>query len=52
MSNDVKPELRVEKDSIDIGMIGYMIRQRLSYNLSMQAHLPLQIKSIGNELRL
>ena len=47
MSKDVKPELRVEKDSIDIGVVGQHDSARVSYHLSNAGDLPLQIKSIG-----
>jgi len=47
MSSDVKPELRVEKDSIDIGTIGLNDSAKISYHLSNAGNLPLQIKSIG-----
>ena len=47
MSSDVKPELRVEKDSIDIGTIGLNDSAKISYNLSNTGNRPLRIKSIG-----
>ena len=47
MSGDVKPELKVDKDSIDIGTVGFHDSARVSYQLSNAGNLPLQIKSIG-----
>ena len=47
MSGDAKPELRVEKDSIDIGTIRQHDSAKVSYRLSNAGNLALQIKSIG-----
>ena len=47
MSSDVKPLLKVEKDSIDIGTIGLHDSAKVSYHLSNAGNLPLQLKSIG-----
>ena len=47
MAIDVKPELRVEKDSIDIGMIRLHDSAKVIYRLSNAGDRPLQIKSIG-----
>ncbi len=47
MAGDLKPELRVEKDSIDIGTVPLHDSARISYRLSNAGNMPLQIKSIG-----
>ena len=47
MSIDVKPELKVERDSIDIGTIRLHDSAKVIYHLSNAGDLPLQIKSIG-----
>ena len=47
MSGDVRPELRVERDSIDLGTIRLHDSAKVSYRLSNAGKLPLQIKSIG-----
>ena len=47
MSSDVRPVLRVERDSIYIGTIGLHDSAKVRYHLSNAGNLPLQIKSIG-----
>ena len=47
MSTDVRPELLVEKDSIDIGTIQWHDSATVRYRLSNKGNGPLQIKSVG-----
>jgi len=47
MSRDVIPQLRVERDSIDIGTVRLHDSAQVRYHLSNAGDLPLQIKSIG-----
>ena len=47
LSSDVRPELRVEQDSIDIGTVRLHDSAKVSYRLSNAGNGPLQIKSIG-----
>ena len=46
-STEVKTELKVEKDSIDIGTVLLHDSAKVSYRISNAGNLPLQIKSIG-----
>ena len=47
MSTDVRPELKVDQDSIDIGTIRWHDSATVRYRLSNAGNLPLQIKSVG-----
>ena len=47
MSTDVRPELKVDQDSIDIGTIQWHDSAKIRYSLSNSGNLPLQIKSVG-----
>ena len=47
MSTDVRPELKVDRDSIDIGTIQWHDSAKVRYSLSNSGNLPVHIKSVG-----
>ena len=47
MSSDVRPELKVDQDSIDIGTIQWHDSAKVRYSLSNPGNVALQIKSVG-----
>ena len=47
MSTDVRPELKVDRDSIDIGTVQWHDSAKVRYTISNPGNLALQIKSVG-----